>query len=208
MVKNFNKFYKSRSKERSSKSRSYNDKRSSSRERNCYNCGRPGHYSNECSAPYKKREESPPRERRSRYDRYERRTSHRSKDSDRKKKSSRSYKNEDIKLMLVNGYPDLTPTTTPREVITPILNILKMKVLPDVAWSYIGISPKRKRWCSTVTVSISLSYETKFVNPVGEPSNTMQMVPTHKQQILATQRVRGVVNSSSVKRYIKWYVFG
>ena len=31
MVKNFNKFYKSRSKERSSKSRSYNDKRSSSR---------------------------------------------------------------------------------------------------------------------------------------------------------------------------------
>ena len=40
MVKNFNKFYKSRSKERSSKSRSYNDKRSSSRERNCYNCGR------------------------------------------------------------------------------------------------------------------------------------------------------------------------
>ena len=36
--------------------------------------------------------------------------------------------NEDIKLMLVNGYPDPTPTTTPREVIT--LNILKMKVLP------------------------------------------------------------------------------
>jgi hypothetical protein len=81
MVKNFNKFYKSRSKERSSKSRSYHDKRSSSRERNCYNCGRPGHYSNECTAPYKRkedspkrrgrREESPPRERRSRDDRYE-----------------------------------------------------------------------------------------------------------------------------------------
>ena len=32
MVKNFNKFYKSRSKERSSKSRSYHDKRSSSRD--------------------------------------------------------------------------------------------------------------------------------------------------------------------------------
>ena len=44
MVKNFNKFYKSRRKERSSKSRSYNDKRSSSHERNCFNCGRPGHY--------------------------------------------------------------------------------------------------------------------------------------------------------------------
>ena len=52
MVKNFNKYYKSRSKERSSKSRSYNDKRSSSREHNCYNCGRPGHYSNECTTPY------------------------------------------------------------------------------------------------------------------------------------------------------------
>ena len=51
MVKNFNKFYKSRSKERSSKSRPYNDKRSSSRDRNCYNCGRPRHYSNECTAP-------------------------------------------------------------------------------------------------------------------------------------------------------------
>ena len=81
MVKNFKKFYKSRSKERSSKSRSYNDKRSSSRERHCYNCGRPRHYSNECTDPYKRkedspkrrsrREESPPRERRSRDDHYE-----------------------------------------------------------------------------------------------------------------------------------------
>ncbi|SPT16297.1 unnamed protein product [Triticum aestivum] len=99
MVKNFNKFYKSRSKERSSKSRSY--KRSSSHERNCYNCGRPGHCSNECTAPYKRREdspkrrsrreESPPRERRSRDDHYERRSSRRSKDSERKDKSSKSY---------------------------------------------------------------------------------------------------------------------
>ena len=38
--------------------------------------------------------------------------------------------NEDIKLMLLNGYPAPTPTTTPREVITPTPNILKMKVLP------------------------------------------------------------------------------
>ena len=54
--------------------------------------------------------------------------------------------NNDIKLMLANGYPAptttlrevITPTTTPREVITPTttprevitLNILKMKVLP------------------------------------------------------------------------------
>ena len=38
--------------------------------------------------------------------------------------------NEDIKLTLVNGYPAPTPTITPREVITPTPNILKMKVLP------------------------------------------------------------------------------
>ena len=124
MVKNFNKFYKSRSKERSSKSRSYNDKRSSSRDRNCYNCGRPRHYSNEFTAPYKRREdspkrrsrreESPSRERRSKDDRYERRPSRRSKDSERKEKSSRSYTKEDIKLMLVNGYPAPTPTITPK----------------------------------------------------------------------------------------------
>ena len=39
-------------------------------------------------------------------------------------------KNEDIKLMLVNGYPAPTPTITPREAITLNLNILKKKVLP------------------------------------------------------------------------------
>ena len=39
--------------------------------------------------------------------------------------------NEDIKLMLVNGYPTPTPTMTPREAITPTPNILKMKALPD-----------------------------------------------------------------------------
>ena len=38
--------------------------------------------------------------------------------------------NKDIKLMLVNGYPAPTPITTPREVITPTPNIIKMKVLP------------------------------------------------------------------------------
>ena len=38
--------------------------------------------------------------------------------------------NEDIKLMLVNGYPVSTLNITPREAITPTPNILKMKVLP------------------------------------------------------------------------------
>ena len=41
----------------------------------------------------------------------------------------RATQNEDIKLMLVNGYPAPTPTMTPREVITLTPNILKMKVL-------------------------------------------------------------------------------
>ena len=36
---------------------------------------------------------------------------------------------EDIKLMLVNGYPAPTPTITPKEVIPLTPNILKMKVL-------------------------------------------------------------------------------
>ena len=42
----------------------------------------------------------------------------------------RATQNEDIKLMLVNGYPAPTPTITPREAIAPTPNILKMKVLP------------------------------------------------------------------------------
>ena len=41
----------------------------------------------------------------------------------------RATQNEDIKLMLVNGYPTPTPTITLREAITPTPNILKMKVL-------------------------------------------------------------------------------
>ena len=50
----------------------------------------------------------------------------------RKGRTSRqgATQNEDIKLMLVNGYPAPTPTMTPREAITPTPNILKMKVLP------------------------------------------------------------------------------
>ena len=38
--------------------------------------------------------------------------------------------NEYIKLTLVIGYPAPIPTITPKEVITPTPNILKMKVLP------------------------------------------------------------------------------
>ena len=42
----------------------------------------------------------------------------------------RATQKEDIKLMLVNGYPAPTPTITPKEVITPTPNILKMKMFP------------------------------------------------------------------------------
>ena len=38
--------------------------------------------------------------------------------------------NEDIKLMLANGYPAPTLTITLREAINLTPNILKMKVLP------------------------------------------------------------------------------
>ena len=41
----------------------------------------------------------------------------------------RDTQSEDIKLMLVNGYLTSTPTITPREAITPTLNILKIMVL-------------------------------------------------------------------------------
>src|SRR5215216_4397337 len=42
----------------------------------------------------------------------------------------RAIQDEDIKLVLANGFPVPTPTTTPREVITPTPTILKRKVLP------------------------------------------------------------------------------
>ena len=48
-----------------------------------------------------------------------------------KKSHQGATQKEDIKLMLVNGYPVPTPIITPKEVITPTPNILKMKVLPD-----------------------------------------------------------------------------
>ena len=48
----------------------------------------------------------------------------------RRTNHQRATQSEDIKLTLVNGYPALTPTITPREAITPTQNILKMKVLP------------------------------------------------------------------------------
>ena len=46
-----------------------------------------------------------------------------------RKNHQAATQNEDIKLMLVNGYPVPTLNITPREAITPTPNILKMKAL-------------------------------------------------------------------------------
>lgn len=78
----------------------HDEKRSYSRDRNCYNCGKPGHYYKECSAPDKQIEESPRRrssrddspstERMSREDRYEQRHSRRGKESEKKDKYTKN----------------------------------------------------------------------------------------------------------------------
>ena len=44
----------------------------------------------------------------------------------------RATQEEDIKLMLVNGFPAPNPTTTPREAITPTPTIVKMMVLREL----------------------------------------------------------------------------
>ena len=54
---------------------------------------------------------------------------------------------------------DVSPATAP-------------KIPFDVGLNFVGISPKRKGFCSTATVGISLSDETKVIEPVVEPSNT------------------------------------
>ena len=47
-----------------------------------------------------------------------------------RKNHQEATQDEDIKLMLVNGYPAPTPTITPKEVTSPTPNTLKMKLLP------------------------------------------------------------------------------
>ena len=55
-------------------------------------------------------------------------------------------------------------------------------------------------------VGISLSDETKVIELVGEPRNTTKTVPAYKEQILATRRVKGVVNPFRVTmpEIVKW----
>ena len=49
-------------------------------------------------------------------------------------------------------------------------------------------------------VGISLSYENKVIEPVGEPPHTTETTPAQKLQILATRHVKGVVNPFRVRR--------
>ena len=51
------------------------------------------------------------------------------------------------------------------------------EILLDGSWNYTGISLEREGWCSTSTVGISLSYETKVIEPVGEQATQ------HKQPL-------------------------
>ena len=84
-------------------------------------------------APYKRREdshkrisrreESPPRERRSRDDVMNEEPLAEARIQKGRTSHQGAIQNEDIKLMLVNGYPFPTPT------ITPTPNIVKVKVL-------------------------------------------------------------------------------
>ena len=54
-------------------------------------------------------------------------------------------------------------------------------------------------------VSISLSYETKVINLVGESRNNSLVVPAHKITNPCTQRKQGVVNPLAVNYKIKLY---
>ena len=140
MVKNFNKFYKSRSKERSSKSRSYNGKISSSCNVIATIVEDPDTTPMSVRHPTKEEkilqkeevEEKNHHQEREGVEMIVMNKEHPGEARIRKGRTSNlgATQNEDIKLMLVNGYPAPTPTTTPREAITPTPNILKMKVLP------------------------------------------------------------------------------
>jgi hypothetical protein len=50
----------------------------------------------------------------------------------RRTSTPRATQEGNIKLMLVNGFLAPTPTTTPREAITPTPTIVKMMVLPEL----------------------------------------------------------------------------
>ena len=56
----------------------------------------------------------------------------------------------------------------------------------------VGFIPEEEGMMQHSRVSISLSYETKVIEPVGESHNTSLAVPAHKQQILAPNANKGL----------------
>ena len=139
MVKNFNKFYKSRSNEISSKSRSYNNKRSSGpviatvvEDPNTIPMSVRHPTKEEKILQKEEVEDKNHHQEREGLEMIVMNEEHPGEARIRKGRTSHqgATQNEDIKLMLVSGYPAPTPTITPREAITLTPNILKMKVLP------------------------------------------------------------------------------
>src|SRR4051812_2314776 len=141
MVKNFNKFYKSRSKYRSSKSRSTMTKDLLVENKTATIVEDPDTILMSVRLPTKEEKILQKEEAKERNHHHEREgvemivmnedTHGEARIWKERKNHQGATQNEDIKLMLGNGYPTPTPITTPREVITPTPNILKMKVMPD-----------------------------------------------------------------------------
>ena len=74
---------------------------------------------------------------------------------------------------------DVSPATAP-EILPATCNL---------RWIFV---PEEERMMQHSRVSISLSYETKVIEPVGESRNTSLALPTHKQQILAPNANKGL----------------
>ena len=78
------------------------------------------------------------------------------------------------------------------------------EILPatcELRWDF----AEEEGWCSIVEISISLSYETKVINLVGESCNNSLAAPAHKTTNPRTQREQGVVNPLAVNCKIKLY---
>ena len=87
---------------------------------------------------------------------------------------------------------DVSPTTTP-EILPAIC---------DLRWDF----PEEERMMQYSRDKYFPQLRTKVINPVGEPSNNSLAAPAHKQQILATQCIQGVINPSTVASKNKLYV--
>src|SRR3989337_4477402 len=83
-----------------------------------------------------------------------------------------------ICVKVLGNFDDVSPATVP-------------EILPatcSLRWYF----PEEEGMMQHSRVSISLSYETKVINPVGESHNTSLAAPAHKQQILAPNAIKGL----------------